>query len=176
MSSFKTGLQVLLHRLSLVSLIVISAISCATRDVQDTSAGGERTFSADSIAADDNTVTGNSMAEDAGTNEISDSDFAGTYKLSGDPICSITLIIKKDSAGFMYTFSGSFTGTGRIGLERKDGQLYVYFNRAGCEGGNDSVWGIYSSGTILIRKDGNSAGNNSCFRDCDSKNLRFVRN
>lgn len=176
MDSYQAGSRVHINRVFLIYLIVISAVSCATRDMQESVTGLNNTVSGRNMAADGDTATGKNNENNPGINELSDAEFAGTYKLSGDPICSITLVINRDQAGFLYTFYGSITGSGRIGLEKKEGQVHVYFNRAGCTAENDSVTGVYFPGIILIRKDADVKGNNSCFRDCDSKNLRFVKN
>ena len=117
-------------------------------------------------------ITGDNNLED-----ISDTGFPGVYKIAGDPICRITLLIKKDKSGYLYTFRGdTFTGSGRISFRKKEGLIYIYFNGTFCSGNNETVTGFYSDKTITIRNYGNSMGRYTCFRECDSRHLRFVKN
>lgn len=175
-SSNTAGSPVLLKHILLIFMIVISALSCTTQDKQETAGGLNGTVSGSSNSGGENHAAGDGSLKDAGTRDFSDDEFAGTYKLTGDPICGITLIIKKDSDGFLYTFNGTITGSGRIGLDKKEGQIHVYFNGIRCGVDNDSVIGVYSYKTILIQRYGSSKGNTACFRECDSKILRFVKN
>ena len=151
-------------------IIIFSAVSCKTTENRDQELYVNEKF------ALDKTVSENTAVKDSGVKDLSESEFPGVYKLTGDPICSISLVIKKDSDGYSYSFSGGITSSGKIGMEKKEDAIYIYFNGTRCGGNKEPAAGIYSNKTILIQKSGNTMSRNSCFSDCDSKNLRFVKN
>jgi len=170
MNSYKAGSLFFLSGVFFTFILIFSAVSCKTTENRDQELYVNETFTLDK------TVSENNAGKGSGMKEFSDAEFPGVYKLTADPICSITLSIKKDSDGYSYTFSGGVTSSGRIGLEKKEDSVYVYFNGTRCDGNKESSSGIYSYKTIIIQKNGNSMSHNSCFRDCDSKYLRFVKN
>lgn len=170
MNSYIAGLMQYFTALLFTLIIVLQFASCKSTDEREMQEYVNDTFRLDK------TVPENDKVETSVLQDFNDAEFTGTYKLTGDPICSIILVIKKDPEGYSYTFSGAVSGSGRIGLEKKEGRVHVYFNGTRCGTDKDSSSGIYSSKTIEIRNYGNSNSNNLCFRECDSQILRFVKN
>lgn len=159
----------ILHYIFFIFILVFSSASCKTPASPDRVSQADQTISQDENVSDNKTVGSPDLREFDGA------EFPGVYKLTGDPICNITLSIKNDSEGYSYAFSGGFASSGRIGLEKKDGSVFVYFNGTKCGGNKESASGIYTYKTIKIQKNGNSTGHNSCFRECDSRILMFIK-
>lgn len=151
-------------------LILLFAVSCKTPGNKDMELYVNETFTLNKA------VEENNKADDSGLKDFSDAEFPGVYKLAGDPICSMSLVIKRDAEGYSYSLSGGvLTSSGRIGSEIKGGQIYIYLRGTICSGSNAVASGVYSNKTIIMQNYDFSTNRFACFRECDSKNLRFVK-
>jgi len=103
-------------------------------------------------------------------------EYTGSYKVQGDPICRLTMTLKYRDNGYVYTLKGdTFTSSGKLLIEKREGNVYFIFTNTFCKGNKMPVEGIYSGNKIIIQNYGNDMNYYSCFRECDSKYIQLVK-